>query len=247
MGGAERDANATDLRFRNARVARSGDDFPERLEQILPNHTAAAWRTLRDVLPDCFYLIGGTAVVVRLRHRESRDLDFFAHETDIDLDALAKELEELPESVVTHRSPATLKGLIGETKVELFVDADEERPQRALEPPELVAGLHLASLKDLAAMKLKVVGDRGEMRDYFDLKLIEEQGEITVEDGLAYFFERYGADPRGPALGHIVRALGYLDDVEEDPSLPITKRELASWWRKRQAALIRHLDRRSRP
>ncbi len=220
---------------------------PRRLAQLLPADTAQAWQALREVLPDELYLIGGTAVAVHLGHRESRDLDFFSHERTMDLDALAKRLEALPGFLVTHRSAGTLKGLLGETKVEVFVDLDGEHPQRALQAPAKVAGLHVASLRDLAAMKLKVIGDRGEMRDYFDLKLIEEDGGVTVEDGLVLFFERYGADPRGPALGHIVRALGYLDDVEADESLPITKEKLAAWWRKRQAALVRGLDRRAKP
>ena len=42
------------------------------------------------------------------------------------------------------------------------------RPQHLLEPPEEVDGLRIAGLSDLMAMKLKVVGDRGELRDYFD-------------------------------------------------------------------------------
>ncbi len=253
MGRAKGGQDGIDLVAWKARMARSGDAplkgdaLPERLAEILPKDTAEAWRALRDVLPEGFYLIGGTAVAVHLGHRESRDLDFFAHERAIDLDALAKELEALPGFALESRSAGTLEGVLGETKVELFIDIDEERPQRALEGPELVAGLHVASLRDLAAMKVKVIGDRGEMRDYYDLKLIEEEGGVSVEEGLSLYMQRYRADPHGPALGHTVRALGYLDDVEEDESLPITKEELAAWWRKRQAALIPRLDRRSKP
>jgi Nucleotidyl transferase AbiEii toxin, Type IV TA system len=242
-----RKASGATVDSANSPRRRSGKTLPKRLEQILPKDTAHAWQALREVLPDRLYLIGGTAVAVHLGHRQSRDLDFFSHERAIDLDALAKELEALPGFLLTHTSAGTLKGLLGETKVELFVELDDKHPQRALEAAEAVAGLYVASLRDLAAMKLKVIGDRGEMRDYFDLKLIEEQGGITIENGLLLFLERYGPDPRGPALGHIVRALGYLDDVEEDDGLPVTKQELAAWWRKRQAALVRSLDRRAKP
>ncbi|HVA75951.1 MAG TPA: hypothetical protein VNF71_15455, partial [Acidimicrobiales bacterium] len=100
-----------------------------------------------------------------------------------------------------------------------------------------------AGLKDLLAMKLKVVGDRGEMRDYYDLKLIEERGSLTIEDGIAFFLARYDVSPQGDSLQHIVRALGYLDDVEADDALPISKAGLADWWRERQVRLIRHLAR----
>jgi hypothetical protein len=37
--------------------------------------------------------------------------------------------------------------------------------------------------------------------------------------------------------------MGYLDDVEEDEALPVTRDELAAWWRRRQASVIRNLAR----
>jgi hypothetical protein len=40
------------------------------------------------------------------------------------------------------------------------------------------------------AMKLKVVGDRGELRDYFDLMTIEQRTGRTADEGLALFLER---------------------------------------------------------
>jgi hypothetical protein len=129
--------------------------------------------------------------------------------------------------------------LRGKTKVEIFhVDT-----QRLLQPTSTFNGLRIASLQDLIAMKLKVVGDRGELRDYYDLKLIEEEGGITIEDGIAFFLERYDVSPASDALQHVIRALGYLGDVDEDDRLPTSKDELADWWAGRQARLIRHLAR----
>ncbi len=127
-------------------------------------------------------------------------------------------------------------------------EQNEVQPQRVLKKPETVAALKIAGLnglglKDLMAMKLKVVGDRGEMRDYYDIKTIEEQAGLTVEDGIALFLERYNASAESDTLRHIVGALGYLEDLEQDDALPVSKDELADWWRKRQARLVRHLSR----
>jgi predicted nucleotidyltransferase component of viral defense system len=47
-----------------------------------------------------------------------------------------------------------------------------------------IAGLRVASLRDLAATKIKVIGDRGELRDYFDLMVIEQRTPVTVETAL---------------------------------------------------------------
>jgi hypothetical protein len=220
----------------------AGVTLPGDLLTVLPPATARAWRALAPALPNELYLGGGTAVAVHLRHRESRDLDFFFHEGSVDLQDLGRDLGKAGTFAVTHESAGTLRGIFGDGKVEFF-HADEVRPQHLLEEPKTVAGLRIAGLKDLMAMKLKVVGDRGEMRDYYDIKAIEERAGLTVEDGIALFIERYGVDSRSDTLQHIVSALGYLDDLEDDAALPIGKDELADWWKKRQARLVRHLSR----
>jgi len=210
--------------------------------EALPPETVRAWAALAPLLPDEIYLGGGTAVAVHLHHRVSRDLDFFFHRSAVDLEALGKKLSEARRFAVTDENRGTLRGVFGDTRVEVF-HADAGKPQQLLEAPKLVGGLRVAGLRDLMAMKLKVVGDRGEMRDYYDIKVIEEQASITVEDGIALFLERYDVRPESEPLRHIVAALGYLDDLEEDEALPIGKKELVDWWTKRQARLVRRLGR----
>lgn len=212
------------------------------LTAVLPTETVRTWKALVPLLPTELYLGGGTAVAVHLGHRESYDLDFFYHGDAVDLEALAKKLGRTGQFAVTHEGEGTLRGLFGGTKLEFF-HADEVRPLQLLEEPQTVAGLRVAGLKDLMAMKLKVLAERGELRDYYDVKLIEERGKLTVEDGIALFLERYALRPESEQLQHLVRALGYLDDTEEDEALPTSKSQLATWWRQRQARLLRHLGR----
>jgi nucleotidyltransferase AbiEii toxin of type IV toxin-antitoxin system len=222
--------------------ARTAVTLPADLLNVLSPDAARAWQELARVLPEALYLGGGTAVAAHLHHRQSRDLDFFFHDNAVDLAALAARLGEMPRFSVAQESSGTLRGLFGATKLEFF-HADEAKRQRLLEAPGVLAGLRIAGLKDLLAMKLKVVGDRGELRDYYDLRLIEERGGLTIEDGIPLFLERYDVSPQSDTLQHIVRALGYLDDIEEDDALPISKAELAEWWRERQVRLLRHLAR----
>jgi hypothetical protein len=80
--------------------------------------------------------------------------------------------------------------VFSKTKVQ-FLHADEGAPQHLLATPAMVEGLRIAALEDLIAMKLKVVGDRGELRDYFDLMAIEQQTGRTVEEGLSLFLARF--------------------------------------------------------
>jgi len=39
-----------------------------------------------------------------------------------------------------------------------------------------------------------------------------------------------------------VRALGYLDDVADDPGLPMYQRDIEAYWKQRQPEIIRSLD-----
>lgn len=223
--------------------ARRVPGVPAELRAALAPATAEAWEALAPHLSAALYLGGGTAVAVHLRHRESADLDFFYHDSSVELEELAEQLSRVGPFAITRRAPGTLRGLFDGTKVE-FLHADEVRPQLLLREPTEVAGLRVAALEDLMAMKLKVIGDRGEARDYFDVMSIDENGAVTLEDGIALFLERYELAPSSEALPQLISALGYLDDVEQDDSLPIDKPALARWWQERQPRLVRELSRR---
>jgi len=208
----------------------------------LPADVVAALDRLRPVLPDGLYLAGGTAVAMRLAHRTSHDLDFFFHGDAVDIGELEETLVGIG-SVVEFRGPGTLRSLVAATRVS-FLQADLAGTQNRLEEPELLADVQVAGMKDLMAMKLKVLAERGELRDYYDVKCIDERGSVSLEDGVAYFLRRFGLDRASDALPHLVRAMGYLDDADVDESLPMSKGELAAWWRGRQVRLLRNLGTR---
>jgi hypothetical protein len=218
--------------------------LPAWLRAVLPPDTAMTWDALAPLVPRAAYLGGGTAVAVHFRHRVSRDLDFFYHGNSVDLDALTDALHAAGPFAISERSDGTLNGLYSATKVQ-FLNADQVRPQRLLEQPEPVEGIDVAGVSDLFAMKLKVVGERAEARDYFDLMTIEQQTGRRVEEGLGLFLARFqiDADHATAAVDAIVRGLGYFDDVEEDEALPIRLDQIAAYWQKRQPAIITHLDR----
>lgn len=209
-----------------------------RLRRLLPADTAETWLTLAPHLPDQPHLGGGTAVAVHLGHRESRDLDFFFHRA-IDLREVGDLLAELGPFAVTHESEGTLKGLFSATKIEVF----DASALMQLAQPKNIAGLAVASLQDLMAMKLKVMAERGEMRDYFDVKEIDENGGVSVEEGIDLYVRRYGVNPNGDALPHLYKAMGDLRDVAVDEMLPIDKAVLQKWWSARQVQVLRNSDR----
>lgn len=204
---------------------------------MLPPATVAAWRKVAPVLPEAAYLAGGTAIAVHLAHRVSRDLDFFVSEP-FDVAALSRRLEGAGNFAPTTIRDDTLNGVLDACKVQILLAAD----QAQLRPTTEVEGIAVASLEDLLATKLRAVGGRGELRDYFDVMTIERRTELTVEEGLGLYVTRYHPDDARSSLEHIVRALGYLDDVADDPGLPVSRRDIEKYWRRRSPQLARSLS-----
>jgi hypothetical protein len=209
----------------------------ERIRSILPRDTALTWETIAPTVPSTAYLGGGTAIAVHLAHRVSRDLDFFFHRNSVNLEELTTKLSAAGPFAVTERAPGTLNGVFSATRVQ-FLHADEARPQRLLESPAQVDGLHIARISDLMAMKLKVVGDRGELRDYFDLMTIEQRTGRMVDEGLALFLERFQPEYPDQAINHILLGLGYFDDVDPDDALPVSRQQIVDYWTRRQREII---------
>lgn len=178
----------------------------------------------------------GRPSLFHLGHRVSRDLDFFFHHDSVDLDELTRGLSAAGPFAVTERAPGTLNGVF------CYQGAVPARgrglPQHLLEPPQEVDGLRIAQLSDLMAMKLKVVGDRGELRDYFDLMIIEQRAGRTVDEGLALFVERFQPEYPQQAINHILLGLGYFDDVDPDDALPVPRAEIVDYWTRRQPEIV---------
>ena len=216
--------------------------LPEALATILPAGTARTWMSIRDLVPAGAYLGGGTAIAVHLHHRVSRDLDFFLREP-VEFDRLVGALEARGKLVVQQLQPEpgrqTLNLLVDGTRLQ-FLEASSVR---VLEPLHLVARVQVAGLGDLLAMKLKVICDRGELRDYFDLLAIERQGHRRVEEGIALALAKYRPRAAPAFVQAVVRGLGYLDDVQDDPGVPATKEEVAAYWRRRVPEVVRSLSR----
>ena len=211
-------------------------ELPPHLRAVLTASTRAVWLALVGNLPSGAYLVGGTGIAAHLGHRDSRDLDFFVGES-FDPALLAASLERMGRFVAVQMEPGTLNGFFEDIKVQFF-DASGQHP---VEPLQVIGGIPVAGLRDLATTKLKVVGDRGELRDYFDLMILEQQAGLSVEEGLSVFLERYRPATPEAAVLHIVRGLGHFGDVVDDPGLPIGREEIEGYWTRRQPEIVASL------
>jgi hypothetical protein len=180
----------------------------------------AALAKLASILGDGFYLVGGVAVAAHLAHRTSRDLDLFATRDPNELRSL---IDHLPGVEIESRAPGTLHLRVDEIPVSLI-----EYRYPLLVPPSSIANLSVpvASIDDLACMKLSAIAGRGAARDFWDLHTIVTRTGRPVTDFLDAFRRKYPVED----IGHVIRSLVYFGDVGD----PLPKGLSPSRWERMQ-------------
>ena len=177
------------------------------------------WNSL-GATPAGFVLYGGTALALRLGHRESLDFDFFSRESFAP-DDLKTRIDYLEGSRTLQQSENTLTCVVdcqGEVHVSYFGGLDlcsVHEPERAEGP-----GIFVASLLDLAATKVATVQARADAKDYFDIDALLRTG-ITLEDALGAAGAVYGSG-FNPLLS--LKALTYYAEGDLD-TVPKTVRD----------------------
>jgi Nucleotidyl transferase AbiEii toxin, Type IV TA system len=171
--------------------------------EVLPNLARAASRR-------GFYLAGGTAIALHLGHRHSVDFDWFRQPILENPLELARELQEEGIPFVTGWTRrSTLYGTVRGVRVSFF-----QFRYRLLRPlilwPE--AGCHLASLEDLACMKLSAISQRGSRKDFVDLFALGQHG-FSLQRMLGWYQEKFEVDD----VVHLLYALVYFDDADAEP------------------------------
>lgn len=175
--------------------------------KILPNAQMALWPELVEI-PQHFVLYGGTALALRMGHRESLDFDYFSSE------------DLIPGELLGNLSLLNGAKVLQNTNQTLVVDVDRNGPVkmsffggltigRVGEPEMTPDGvLSVASLLDIAGTKAAVVTQRAESKDYIDLLTIIEAG-ISLSYAMAAARALYG-EPYNPLL--TMKALSYFGD-----------------------------------
>lgn len=175
--------------------------------EILPPAQLALWPGLRAV-PSRFVLYGGTAIALRLAHRQSVDFDFFSSEPFVPHELRAS-LPFLAGSELLQVAPNTLTVRVARpepVKVSFF----GALPIGRVGTPERTDDgvLQIASLLDLAGTKAVAVQQRSEAKDYLDLHTLLLNG-VPLAAALGAAQTLYGADFQ-PVL--TLKALAHFGD-----------------------------------
>lgn len=176
--------------------------------QILNDNQAEIVQNLGFLTEFDFYLAGGTALALQLGHRTSIDFDFYSPQK-LDTDKIKKEfIKHFPREKIGDKQPEdtfwlTIKGI----NLSIFYY-----------PYKLIRGLincppiKLASLEDLAAMKIAAVIQRARQRDFFDLFYLIKN--IGLKKVIGSCLQKYPWYQENNKI--IFKALIYFDEANED-------------------------------
>ena len=196
-------------------------DFEPRLD-VLPGPQRRLLPELSCVPPQ-FVLYGGTALALRLGHRQSVDFDFFssapfepaALQAALGWQGIVEVLQFQPNTltIAVHREEVVKVSFFGGLSFGRVGTPDCALP----------GSIRVASMLDLAATKLKVVQERAESRDYVDVFHLIRAG-VPLAQGLGAAQSLYG-ELFNPMI--TLKALGYFGDGDL-PKLPEEVKEFLS-------------------
>ena len=117
-----------------------------------------------------FNVIGGTALTLRIGHRKSFDIDLFSNQP-FDRQLMADHLQQVYGADIFWNNNIGLYTYINDVKVDVVAYKSEW-----VNPPDLVDGMRLASLEDIAATKLYAIYlNGGRLKDFVDTYFLLEQ------------------------------------------------------------------------
>ena len=201
---------------------------------------------LRDILSQLmelpefapFCLVGGTSLSLQLGHRISIDIDLFTETPygTLDFHAIQNKLRSMypycqgdcGEIVGMGASYIVGNSAYDSIKLDLFYTDPFIRPIKTID------NIRIASVEDIVAMKLDVIGRNGRKKDFWDLHELHDK--YTIEEMLDFYAERY---PYGHTREELLQGLTNfsLADTEPDPNClrskawPLIKLDFMEWSR----------------
>ena len=159
---------------------------------------------------DDYYMIGGTALSLQLGLRESYDFDFCV-KSQFNNEILLSELKNIGNVEVLQNQKGTCDVLLNGVQVSFFYYTNKVIKDfvRAEEMPKL----KIASVLDIAVMKIVAIGGRGAKKDFFDLYNIIEKCNITIDELVEGLIQKCADNVN---YVNIIMGLSYFEDAEDE-------------------------------
>lgn len=184
-------------------------------KETVSHSTLELIQTLQaDSMLQEFLLVGGTALSLQIGHRISIDIDFFT-QNEFDTRELLEYLEQTYTFQLQYIHKNTLKGIINGVFVDLI-----RHNYRLIATPVSVSTIRMASIEDIAAMKLNAVAGNGtRVKDFIDIYFLLQK--YSFSELIGFYCTKY--ENRNDF--QILKSLTYFNDiiVEDWPNMYLEK------------------------
>ena len=188
---------------------------------------------LLTLIDDCpflknYVLVGGSALSLHLCHRKSEDLDFFTYGDAFSKQEILNYIKNFNQQEIINQSNEQIDMLFNGVKVTFF------NARWSFLKSHTKENFNLASLEQIAAMKVNVLFLRAKYRDYYDLYFLAKEAMSLRE-----IFKSSEKIVEGVTYKLFITALLYVDDIEDDaidylePREKITKKAIRDFFEKR--------------
>jgi hypothetical protein len=160
-----------------------------------------------------FYMAGGTSLALQIGHRLSIDFDWFTQRIN--------DPERVFSIIKSHGVHFQIIDISFET---IYIDIKGVQVSFiGYDYPSLIPHsiftyegkkLKLASIDDIACMKLSAIASRGSRKDFIDLWFIIQQYRSLNE-----YIQLYTKKFQNRDISHIIRSLVYFEDAESEPEI----------------------------
>ena len=147
-------------------------------------------------------LVGGTSLALQIGHRKSIDIDLFGN-LSAEYENLIDELKTIGEVVPLKNSKNIHSLLVNDIKVDI-VNYEYEWLTNKI----TIDNIQLASIEDIAAMKLNAIIGRGSKKDFIDLFF------ILKNYSLATLMDFYTKKYNDGSTFLVLKSLTYFEDAD---------------------------------
>ncbi len=186
------------------------------LQTVKPNTLELLRSFMQKEYLNSFVLVGGTALALQMGNRESIDLDLFSTDDFSSNEILSSLLNDY-QIIVNNQLTQTLISTINQVKVDFI-----KFHYPFIRPFVIIENVRMASIEDIAAMKLDAITGRGSKKDFYDLFFLLQH--YSIDELFSFYSEKYPHQ----ATFHVIRSLSYFEDAEIQPN-PIVFDKTITW------------------
>lgn len=190
-------------------------------------------KLMSDQRLNSFYLVGGTALSLRIGHRQSIDIDLFSS-SDFDGDNLAVHLRNGYGAEVRHHKSNYISGSIGEVDFDFI-----SHKYPSIKPIENIEGIRIMSNADISAMKINAIVNSGQrIKDFIDIHYLLK--EVSLDKILNYYSQKY------PNVDHKTAKSSLLYHQDIDFNVPVMLTDKKLKWQEVKQGISKAVEEHSR-